>query len=208
MSPLVPSALDVSPFLKAIDGGTPIHDVLDALVRAVEALGRDGTGQGPTNDTMLGSILLLDGRRLRHGAAPSLPGPYNTAIDGIEIGPGMGSCGTAAYCGHAIFVVNTATDPLWRSFNALAQQHRLRACWSSPILGSGGQVLGTFALYHRRERSPTSDERLAIGRAAEAARAILEHAAARVEARSQALSHPPSVDSEPDGETAAPLPAA
>jgi GAF domain-containing protein len=200
MSPAVPPALDVSRFLKAIDRGTPIHDVLDDLVRAVEAPGHDGA----RNDVMLGSILLLEGRRLRHGAAPSLPASYNMAIDGIEIGPAVGSCGTAAHCGHAIFVVDTATDPLWRPFKTLALRHGLRACWSSPILGSSGQVLGTFALYYRNERSPTSDERLAIAGAAEAARTIIEHAAARVEARSQQAR---SIESELDGE-AAPLPAA
>jgi GAF domain-containing protein len=196
-SPAVASVLDVAPFLRAIDGGVPIHRVLDDLVRAVEDQGREGA--------LLGSILLLDGRRLRHGAAPNIPAPYNAAIDGIEIGPNVGSCGTAAYCGHAIFVVDTATDPLWKDFRALALQHGLRACWSSPILGSDGRVLGTFAFYFRKERSPTTDERVAIACAAEAARAIIEHAAARVEARS--IETDGETESEPDGEVA-PLPAA
>jgi len=47
----------------------------------------------------LSSILLLDANAkcLRHGAAPSLPPAYTQAIDGIVIGPSVGSCGTAAY---------------------------------------------------------------------------------------------------------------
>ncbi len=47
----------------------------------------------------LSSILLLDPKtnRLRHGAAPSLPITYTEAIDGLVIGPCVGSCGTAAY---------------------------------------------------------------------------------------------------------------
>ena len=35
--------------------------------------------------------------RLRHGAAPSLPDFYNEAIDGLVIGPEVGSCGAAAH---------------------------------------------------------------------------------------------------------------
>mgnify|MGYP006146052843 CR=1 FL=1 len=34
---------------------------------------------------------------MRAGAAPSLPEEFNRAIDGLEIGEGRGSCGTAAY---------------------------------------------------------------------------------------------------------------
>ena len=44
------------------------------------------------------SILLLDeqGKHLLTGAAPNLPDFYNKAINGVEIGKGIGSCGTAA----------------------------------------------------------------------------------------------------------------
>ena len=106
---------------------------------------------------MLGSILLMDadGKRLRHGAAPSLPQAYCEAIDGAEIGPCAGSCGTAAYTGTPVFVSDIATDPLWAEFKAVALPHGLRACWSTPILTRGRKVLGTFAMYHREPREPT-----------------------------------------------------
>ena len=47
----------------------------------------------------LSSILLVtdDGNHLRHGAAPQLPQGYLSLLDGIAIGPGVGSCGTAAF---------------------------------------------------------------------------------------------------------------
>lgn len=62
------------------------------------------TAEAQSDHSVIASILLLDddGRRLRHGAAPSLPDAYNEAINGIEIGPSVGSCGTAAHFGHAI----------------------------------------------------------------------------------------------------------
>ncbi len=126
----------------------PLEHTLEELLRIVETTSR-------TN--VLGSILLLDadGRHLRHGAAPSLPASYCEAIDGAEIGPRAGSCGTAAYQVSPVFVSDIASDPLWTDFREIALSHGLRACWSTPILASGRRVLGTFAMYHREPREPT-----------------------------------------------------
>jgi hypothetical protein len=129
-------------------GDAPLETTLNALIRIVETSSRTG---------VLGSILLLDadGKHLRHGAAPSLPPPYLQAIDGSEIGPCAGSCGTAAYLGAAVFVSDIETDPLWADYKEIALAHGLRACWSTPILTRGRKVLGTFAMYHREPREPT-----------------------------------------------------
>jgi PAS domain S-box-containing protein len=124
--------------------------ILDALCRLVEELAGGS----------LASILLLDPKanRLRHGAAPSLPTSYTQAIDGIVIGPSVGSCGTAAYRAEPVIVSDIATDPLWVDYRSLALTHGLRSCWSTPILSSGGKVLGTFAIYYREPRSRTPQE--------------------------------------------------
>src|SRR4029453_15511565 len=129
-------------------GDSPLEVTLNALIRIVESTSRTG---------VLGSILLMDpdGQHLHHGAAPSLPEAYCEAIDGSEIGPCAGSCGTAAYLGAAVFVSDIATDPLWADFKDVALPHGLRACWSTPILTRGRKVLGTFAMYHREPREPT-----------------------------------------------------
>lgn len=105
---------------------------------------------------MLCSVLLLesDGTTLHHGAAPSLPVDYCRAIDGCIIGPGVGSCGTAAYRGKAVVVSDIASDVLWKDFRQLALPHGLKACWSTPIFSRAGKVLGTFAVYYREIREP------------------------------------------------------
>jgi GAF domain-containing protein len=127
---------------------SPLEQTLSELIGIVES----GSSTG-----VLGSILLLDqdGKHLRHGAAPSLPKAYCEAIDGAEIGPCVGSCGTAAYTGQPVFVSDIEHDPLWADFKAIALPHGLRACWSTPILTAGGKVLGTFAMYHKEPREPT-----------------------------------------------------
>src|SRR5882762_1176841 len=140
--------------LEMIAKGDSRAIILDALCRLVEEL---ATGS-------LSSILLLDAdtNRLWHGAAPNLPRPYVDAIDGAVIGPAVGSCGTAAYRAQPVIVCDIATDPLWADYRDLALPHRLRACWSTPILSSEGRVLGTFAVYYREPRSPTPQDQSVI----------------------------------------------
>jgi GAF domain-containing protein len=150
-------------------GGAPVAEALTVLVRAAE---RQSDG------SFVGSILLLDedGRHLRHAAAPSLPAAYKAAIDGCEIGPRVGSCGTAAHYGHAIVVTDIASDPLWADFRELALGHGLRACWSTPILSGEGAVLGTLALYYHEPRGPSELDREIVKRIESTAAMILDNA--------------------------------
>jgi PAS domain S-box-containing protein len=130
--------------------GHSLPAILDALCSIVEKL----------NGGSLTSILLLDkdGKYLRSGAAPNLPASYTKAVDGIAIGPSAGSCGTAAYRKEKVLVSDIATDPLWADFRAVALEHGLRACWSTPILSADGGVLGTIAMYSRQARQITRRE--------------------------------------------------
>lgn len=136
--------------LQKIALSAPLGEVLEQLVHLIEAQLKGITG----------SILLLevDGIRLRHGAAPNLPKAYNEAIDGVRIGPKVGSCGTAAYRQEAVVVSDIMNDPLWEDYQDLAVAHRLRSCWSTPILSHQGAVLGTFAMYSSTVRTPTYAE--------------------------------------------------
>ena len=130
--------------LEMVAKGDSLAEILDRLCLLVEEL---ATG-------VLASILLLDGNRLRHGAAPSLPKLYTDAIDGAAIGPSAGSCGTAAYLRKQVIVEDVATNPLWADYRELALPHGLRACWSTPIISSQGSVIATFGMYYREPRKP------------------------------------------------------
>jgi PAS domain S-box-containing protein len=133
----------------------------------------------------LSSILLLDSHAkcLRHGAAPSLPVAYTAAIDGGAIGPSAGSCGTAAYRAEPVIVSDIASDPLWANYRDLALAHGLRACWSTPILSSAGEVLGTFATYYREPRSPSPQEHTVIERISQLASIVVERTQAEEKLR-------------------------
>ena len=136
--------------LEMIAMSAPLEAVLDRLMRLVEA---QLTG-------IFGSVLLLDddGVHLRHGAAPSLAPEYTKAIDGVRIGPNVGSCGTAVYRREPVIVTDIVHDPLWEDYRELAATHGYRSCWSTPILSHQGAVLGTFALYSKTVREPTKVE--------------------------------------------------
>jgi PAS domain S-box-containing protein len=135
--------------LALIIGHTPLAKVLDTMCAEIE---RHYSG-------MLCSVLLLeaDGVTLRPGAAPSLPEEYNQAIDGVKIGPSVGSCGTAIYRKQAVVVSDIANDPLWADFRDHALRQGLRACWSTPIPAQDGSMLGTFAIYYREPRTPDAE---------------------------------------------------
>lgn len=143
--------------LESIATGAPLHDVLTQIVLMIE-------GHAPPT---IGSILLIsdDGEHVKHGAAPHLPAEYTRAIDGQRIGADAGSCGTAAFTKKAVFVDDIDTDPLWAKYRDAARSANLRACWSTPILGADGRVLGTFALYYREPRKATQEELDLIARA-------------------------------------------
>jgi PAS domain S-box-containing protein len=157
-------------FLMATD--TPLREVLHAIVHGVEA-------QHPG---ALCSILLLDpeSRRVHTGAAPSLPASFNAAIEGAEIGPQAGSCGTAMFTAQRVIVTDIASDPLWTDYRELAAASGLGSCWSEPIRAADGRVLGSFAIYHHAANVvPESDDLETITSAAYLAAIALERDAAK-----------------------------
>ncbi len=160
----------------------PLNDTLEAIVREVETLSTSG---------VLATILLLDkdGKRLRHGAGPSMPEAYNVAIDGIEIGPAVGSCGAAAFGNTRVFVSDIASDPLWADFRELALSHGLRACWSLPVRSPQGQVLGTFAMYHGEPREPSGSDLEIIDFVLRTAGLVIERARAEAAIRESEARH-------------------
>ncbi|MDO8932624.1 MAG: ATP-binding protein, partial [Rhodocyclaceae bacterium] len=152
--------------MESLGADSPLATTLEHITRLVEA----------EDPRALCSILLLDaaGTHLRHGAAPSLPDFYCKAIDGMEIGDGVGSCGTAAFTRRRVIVADIASHPYWARFRELARQAGLRACWAEPILSATGDLLGSFATYQREPGEPDAATIELIGMAADLARLAIE----------------------------------
>ncbi|TAG35495.1 MAG: PAS domain S-box protein [Polaromonas sp.] len=144
--------------LKALSLGWPLAAVLQETLLGLESI-------LPGAMTCV-NLLSADGTRLLPGAAPNLPAAYVEALDGVLIGPAVGSCGTSAYRREVVVVPDIASDPLWDNYRALALQHGLRACWSLPVQDPMAKVLATFAVYYRSPTTPHADDLALVQRAA------------------------------------------
>jgi PAS domain S-box-containing protein len=176
--------------LELITGDNALATILEALCRLVEEMFSGS----------LCAILFLDadGERLRKGIAPSFPPDFMTAVDGVNIGPRVGSCGTAAYRRETVIVSDINTDPLWADYRQLALAYGLQAGWSTPIVSAQETVLGTFAIYSRQPRSPTPQQRKLLEQFAHVASVAIEHTRARESLRRSEAKYRDLIDVSPD----------
>ena len=132
--------------MNALADEIPITDIADQLCRRVEEIAPD----------VVSSLLHVDAGGLIHPlGGPSLPEDYSRALDGVAIGPDVGSCGSSAYYGKAVLATDIDTDPRWQPYKAMPLAIGLRACWSTAIKAKDGRVIGTFAFYFRECRGPS-----------------------------------------------------
>jgi diguanylate cyclase (GGDEF)-like protein/PAS domain S-box-containing protein len=132
--------------LEMLATGQPLRTILEAMILGVEKLLPDS----------LCSILLLDssGTHFEVVVAPHLPDFFNAALNGLQIGVGIGSCGTSAFTGERVIIEDIHSHAYWVHFRDLALEAQLHACWSQPFHAASGKVIGTFAIYHRIPHVP------------------------------------------------------
>ncbi len=125
-----------------IAGAVPLRDVLVAVLESIQSY----------DPTLRPSVLMLDtsSSTLHSGIGPSLPPEYLAGIDGVVIGPNVGTCGAAAWSGRLTITEDISQDPKWAPIVDKAQSAGLAHCWSMPIMAPTGEVLGTLAFYGRR----------------------------------------------------------
>ncbi|MFG1295104.1 EAL domain-containing protein [Xanthobacter variabilis] len=138
--------------LAAVVSDEPLDAVADLVCRKVEAI-------APGVVTSI--ISVTDDGLLQPVAGPSLPQSFVAAVEGVAIGPDVGSCGSCAFLGEPVLVEDIATDPRWDDFRWLPLPANLLACWSVPVKLRSGKVAGTFAFYFTDRRAPTAwDEQI------------------------------------------------
>ena len=132
----------------------PLAETMENLCHAV---------QSRLDGFSMSVVRLVDHQRIGVLAGPDLPDWYHALIDGIQVGPEAGSCGTAMWRGQQVMVRDIHSHPLWSPWRAAIQDLPFRSCWSTPILRSDGGVLGAFALYSREDAVPNAFHRQVIG---------------------------------------------
>lgn len=134
-----------SGILERIVKNSTLSEILHEIVKGIETL----------NPAMICTVVLIENSKIKIGAAPSLPKIFNDAIEGVNIGPEVGSCGSAAYTGKRVIVEEIKTSPLWKNVKDIALRAGLLSCWSEPIKSHTNETIGTFAIYHKEISSPT-----------------------------------------------------
>lgn len=130
--------------------GVSLTKILDSLCDVIPAAIPNG----------MGSVILLDndGLTMRLLSAKALPDDFNILVDGMKVGPGVGSCGEAIYLQQTVIVDDLQNHPNWATYLDLIEPFHLMACWSNPIRDRHDVVLGSFAIYFKEKRSPLPRE--------------------------------------------------
>jgi diguanylate cyclase (GGDEF)-like protein len=161
--------------LEMIARGRSVEETAEHICRRAESL----------TDGVLCSILTVDRAGLLHPlAGPSLPDAYSAALDGIAVGPDVGSCGTAAFLRKPVAATDISTDPRWARYRDLVKRLEplgVRACWSSPILHGDGRVIGTFGFYFVEARGPNEREERIVAECVDLCSILLEREEVRAE---------------------------
>ncbi|HEX3849209.1 MAG TPA: EAL domain-containing protein [Steroidobacteraceae bacterium] len=155
--------------LERIAANAPLEESLESICDLMERA---------IPDSLL-AISLLDRRRgvLVHGVAPRVPRELAAAMDGIPPAPGYGSCAAAVHLGRPIAAADIETDVHWDFRRPALREAGLRACWSTPILASDGEIVGTLAVYRRRPGSPSARDEELISKMAPIAGIAIERRA-------------------------------
>lgn len=152
--------------LERLVAGDELSEILVSLIQAIEA---NYTGA-------IATVARLDetDQKLYHLAGPSLPAEFHAALDGLAIGPSVGACGAAAFLKQRVVLTDIWENDSCRPFRNLFERFNLQSVWAQPIIGSEGQVLGTFAIYHRERHAPDVGEMRLIETAANLAGLAME----------------------------------
>lgn len=135
--------------LNLITTGVTLPVVLDAIAVNVES-------RGETD--LRCAIMLVEGNRLRHAAAPHMPLDYSQQFDGLPVSADGPPCGRAAWSRHQVICDDVADDEAWGEYQATALAMGIAACCVTPIIGSNGTVLGTLSMYYRLPHVPSLHE--------------------------------------------------
>lgn len=136
----------------------PLEGTLDAIARWLEVLLPGAIVAFMRFDSERRTLSLIPSQRFSK--------VYHECLQSVPIGPGMASFGSAAFRREPIVTEDIRTDLRWASFHDVAECEGLRACWSSPVLTSQGELLGTFGIYFREPGQPTETSRRRMKQAA------------------------------------------
>lgn len=135
---------------EGIEKGYAIGPLLQEICYKVEQFFRDGSKC---------SIMMVKEDHLFSLASRSLPRDYINLIEGLEVGPDVGSCGAAAYHQQVVITEDVETSSNWVPYLGEGPNpYGFKSCWSFPIINHQKESIATFGVYFRDHASPTKQE--------------------------------------------------
>ncbi|MDH3989730.1 MAG: EAL domain-containing protein, partial [Gammaproteobacteria bacterium] len=136
--------------LEMVAANTACDRTLRSVCRCVENIGED----------MRAAIMRLDikNQTLSVEQAPSLPEPFQLALDFLKVEEDGVACGAAVFANKEKLVKNIAEEESWSGIHSLAEKHGIKAVWSFPLYGAHERIIGTLDVYLTQSREPTTDE--------------------------------------------------
>jgi PAS domain S-box-containing protein len=172
--------------LEMVAGGHPLPEILEGLCQLVETI----AGECHC------SVVLIDPIRkcLEQCTAPSLSPSFITSINGRPVNEDSCPCATAVCLNRQVIAADLASETRWTEYAwcPMAMAHGLQACWSTPISSTAENVLGAFAIYYCKPRTPTTEQQSLISQFTHIASIAIERAQSdaalrRSEARKAAI---------------------
>ncbi|MFQ5548364.1 MAG: EAL domain-containing protein [Woeseia sp.] len=142
--------------LEMIVASKPFDRTLQSICRCTEKIG----------DGMRAAIMKLDikNQMLSVEEAPSLPGKFKLLLDFVKVEPSSITCGAAVFKAGEKIVPDISQDEGWASLKGKAAGFGVAGCWSFPVHGKAGLIIGTLDVYLDTPREPTTDELEKISR--------------------------------------------
>jgi len=130
--------------------GAPLDELMTLLCHAVEAaLARRGVA----------AVNVVENGALRYLAGPGLSDAFRAQMRALPLDEDAECCAAAAVQDRLVISEDIAAETRWEEFRDNAAQAGFKACWSVPIHGAGGRVIGTLAVYHEQPGEPLAADR-------------------------------------------------
>lgn len=127
--------------IQMISSGMPLKKILTFIVNSIE--------HSCDSFSLSGAIMLYNPilKQLGETVTSSLPTNFIKSIEPVDVSPYGGSCGTAAFLKQPVTVSDIENNPVTEKYRHCAIVHGLRACFSTPLLSTKKELLGTIAIY-------------------------------------------------------------
>ena len=137
------------------------------------------------------AVTLFDARSGNVGAAvsPSLPSRFLTIVQDTLLGNPDGTWGETLRSGQTASCVDMEIDGEWQTLSELAAEHRLRACWMTPVFGARGDLIATVGAFYPHRHEPTRRELLLVQTAASLVAVAVEHSRVQTQLKESRTRH-------------------